>query len=536
MATFYPNEPGSATPSSELRVWEALKDLPSPWVVLHSVVWQSLRHGRQADGEADFLLLHPGVGLVVLEVKGGRIVIENGQWFSVDRWDRTHRIKNPYIQAKDSKYALIQHLKDSRTRSSDVWISHGVVFPDVSIDESLGPAGSRQITWDSKDLLHVQDSLHRLVDHWGTRVPMERATFDQVVQDLAPTTELRIQLSAQVAESRQALIRLTDQQQAAFRQLRLVRRAVVVGGAGTGKTVLALGRARQYAQEGFRTLLTCYNAPLCQHLKQELTDVGQVDIQTFHSLCLSELRASGKTDIQPSSNWWEQLAAEDLIAAVEKTGTSYDAIVVDEGQDFRPSWLTALMLLLREPDDSPMFVFADSHQEIYARHAELPPDWPKLVLDMNCRNTEPIASRVRSVFGDESGSLSAPGAEPIFEVVDMKRSGEPLVQRIVGRMLTEGALLPEQVVVLSDSRPFVDRLRETMSVGHPFVAIGETGIVAETVHRFKGLEADVVVLVISDNLLTSPDVLRPLAYVGMSRSRTRLFVLGSRQVKRLLDW
>lgn len=59
-------------PASERIVLEALSRLPDEWHVFHSVRWQSLRNGRQGDGEADFVLVHRQRGILVLEVKGAR--------------------------------------------------------------------------------------------------------------------------------------------------------------------------------------------------------------------------------------------------------------------------------------------------------------------------------------------------------------------------------------------------------------------------------------------------------------------------------
>ncbi|WP_122879286.1 nuclease-related domain-containing protein [Burkholderia pseudomallei] len=92
---------------SEKRVAAALQRLSDDWTVLHHVSWQSKRGGRQGDGEADFVLVHPRKGILVLEVKGGGIEIETGRWFTTDRNGRRFAIKNPFEQAVASKHALV---------------------------------------------------------------------------------------------------------------------------------------------------------------------------------------------------------------------------------------------------------------------------------------------------------------------------------------------------------------------------------------------------------------------------------------------
>ena len=97
MATMFPVRlPGNASPS-EKPVYRALEQLPDPWRVFHSVAWQSLRKGRQGDGEADFVLIHPRHGLIVIEAKGGSIHIRDGKWFTSNK-KGTHPI-DPFEQA-----------------------------------------------------------------------------------------------------------------------------------------------------------------------------------------------------------------------------------------------------------------------------------------------------------------------------------------------------------------------------------------------------------------------------------------------------
>src|ERR1700693_3991049 len=104
MARFFPATPPVHIEFSELKTWHALTALDDQWSIHHFVKWQSLRRGRQGDGEADFVLIHPQRGIVVLEVKGGSIDVADGSWFSVSRYGSRNEIKNPFDQAIISKY------------------------------------------------------------------------------------------------------------------------------------------------------------------------------------------------------------------------------------------------------------------------------------------------------------------------------------------------------------------------------------------------------------------------------------------------
>ena len=88
------------------------------------------------------------------------------------------------------------------------------------------------------------------------------------------------------------------------------------------------------------------------------------------------------------------------------------------------------------------------------------------------------------------------------------------------------------MVVLAEDRATVDALHDLVVADSCFVPLGGKGVVAETVHRFKGLEAEVVVLVISTSSAPRRDA---LLYVGMSRARSMLVVLGPKSVRNRFD-
>ncbi len=99
---------GELPSQGEAKVDRSLRDnLPDDYVVLFQVGWILRREGEQAqDGETDFLIWHPNRGCLCVEVKGGGVSFDaaTGEWFSIDRHGREHRIKNPISQALRAKY------------------------------------------------------------------------------------------------------------------------------------------------------------------------------------------------------------------------------------------------------------------------------------------------------------------------------------------------------------------------------------------------------------------------------------------------
>jgi len=126
--------------SAEKKVYEKLVKLPDPYVIFYSVAWQ-VRNPRAGayDGEADFIVAHPEKGVLILEIKGGRIRYDAGesQWYSLDRKKVEHAIKDPIQQARNSKNALLQKLRELPGWIDDyLTIAYLVVFPDVLVGQS----------------------------------------------------------------------------------------------------------------------------------------------------------------------------------------------------------------------------------------------------------------------------------------------------------------------------------------------------------------------------------------------------------------
>ena len=536
MARLYPHGPGSDAPESERLVFDALAKLPDNWRVFHSVVWQSRRGRRQGDGEADFIILSPEHGALVLEVKGGDIEVFNGIWSSTNRYGQRFEITNPFEQAMKSKYALRQYLEALDPPILRVPISHAVAFPHGSVGQGIGMYGPRDLVLDKADLTNVTEAVERVFRHWEVVAALPKKQIDRIAALLAPTTAVRSRLRDEVAGVEAGLIRLTDQQVGALQGLKRWRHAAVVGGPGTGKTILALERVRELVQDGFSPMITCFNAPLGAAIEKEVGTLPGVLAGSFHKLCFSlAYRAHLALPSNPSDEWWRTGAPELLLEAGGILGSAFGALVIDEAQDFEGSWIEALLMLLDDPDQAPVYIFADPQQAIYRDSWSLPQGWPPpYELSINCRSSLPIARAVAAVFAYEALSLGTEGPIPLWVSAGDETTAVLAVQDIVDRLLTNELLDGRQVTVLCDARSAVDRLRMRSVSTAMFVEPSRAGVAVETIHRFKGLESEVVVLC----LTTCEDTpeWKYLAYVGMSRARSMLVVVGSPLSRLLVAW
>jgi Nuclease-related domain/UvrD-like helicase C-terminal domain len=529
MARMIPTAPSLLAATSEHHVFEALSRLPDDWTVFHSVGWQSERHGRPGDGEADFLLLHRN-GLLVLEVKGGRIHIVEGQWMS-----NANMIRNPYEQALDSRKALQRYVLDHVPEIGTLHTGHAACFPDVRIGASqLGPDAPPEITIDRDGLSDVETTMGKIAAHWELRSGLDVQSLKRIRNVLAPTVTVR-PLAREVTEDiGERLLQLTRMQIAILSAMRRQRRLTVYGGAGTGKTVLAVERARVLADDDFTVLLACFNQPLGRHLAHQFEGDDRVRAGSFASICRELAIAAGvPIPERPTQQWWDAELPGVAPSYAEATGYDATAVVVDEGQDFAPAWWETLELLTRNPEEDPFYVFVDAAQQLYRKGWMPPFEEPRADLDINCRNTIEIAEHVGAVFGTPLPTLGTHGPKAEFIKVKSVSAASEQLEGLLDRFLNEGKLKADQLVILSSSRPTVDALRGSTLAGYGLVAPEEDGVVVETVQRFKGLEADVVILMLPE---VDSEQDRVFAYVGMSRARVHLVVVGTAPVRAALAW
>ncbi len=503
--------------------------------MFHNIKWQALRRGRQGDGETDFALFHPAKGILVIEAKGGEIAIEDGTYVRRHGSGRTESIENPFEQAAACKRQLSDFLAaEVPGLGGGPRVGYAVSFPHVRVTHALGPDGPREIIIDRQDLQPIEASISDLASYWKPPQNLSDAMLSRIRKLLLPSVTVRRLLVDELDDAKDQLVELTGEQFDVLDAIAGNRQAVVFGGAGTGKTLLAVERTRRLSDLGASVLLVCYNELLGRQLAQSFAGDPNVRAGTFHQVARSVCVSAGQLipERLPADWFASELPARFADAAAE-VGFEVDAVVVDEGQDFKSSWWDPLRLVMRDFNDGWFYVFADTQQALYV--ADWAPPFETAYeyrLTKNCRNTRPIAERVAAVYGGEVRVNRVEGPKPKFHVV---KSVDGAVDRILGRLkeLIEAGVVPDRIQVLSSTRDIADSLLGRDVDGIGLTTFGDDGIAVETVHRFKGMEAEVVILALMN---VTSDVERALAYTGLSRAQSFLEVVGTEQALDAINW
>jgi hypothetical protein len=542
---------------AEAKVYRALRDkLPKEYVVFFQVGWILRREEEQAkDGETDFLVCHPDQGYLCIEVKGGGVGFDasTGEWFSIDRHQCKHSINNPINQALKAKYSIRSKLNEHpRWRDlglGNVLRGHSVFFPDLgdvnSLIRSDMPAA---LIGSAKSMQDIKSWIDGAFAYWGndagTFTSIGRRGIDLVREVFARSFVVAPLVASRLADQEARRLVITKDQMRVLDFLRSHRRVAVSGGAGTGKTVLALEKARRLASEGFSTLLTCYNRQLADHLSSICAGTSNIEVMSFHQLCHRQVeranRISGRDLVAeakvtyPGKDLFDVQLPNAFAYSLDILSDRYDAIVCDEGQDFREEFWVPLELLLSDYERAPLYVFYDDNQNIYARAGTFPIREEPFTLTTNCRNTAPIHLAAYKHY------TGVPVSPPDIEGDDVQFEASPgreaqaakISARIVDLLARQGVSAGDITVLIADAIHKADYYAALKRLPLPKPASwreerirSENSVLIETIQRFKGLESSIVILWGLDAI----DLARneELLYVGMSRAKSLLVVVGT---------
>ena len=558
--------PAAQHHDGEQALLERLRtELPDEFIVIPCLEVPHLRTGR--DSEADFVILHPR-GRLVLESKGGEIRCVQGRWErkKSGKWQPLHP---PFFQARDNSYEIREHLKRTfgkEAPEAKMPFGHVVVFPSIDFNvETIEMPDARLIDRTELANSDMVKIMHRLLEDTEQRyltrfpgqslpAPLTDTQLLAVANKLRPEIRMTSNLSPEALDRQ--LIRLSSTQLRALDAAAQSKRLRITGGPGSGKTLLALEvcRRERTANPAQKIGLVCFN----RHLGAFLVDVAKADRLdgvTPGSFYLHLDRILGNVaDAKATDPSYYQQRVRAALEIAQRTpeAEKFDLLVVDEGQDFRDDGdkLALLDAMLKGGLAKGRWRWFEDLDQILSPEAATPPAGAHLSLleqldaygqvevDCNWRNTEQIAQAAAKVMGRPTPPSFGVQGPKVTTVASKPGRDFDLLVAVLGHENLR-KYRPEDIVVLSmrgagkESCAGKDEAAGYRLVPYDANTPYEEGTIrTSTVFKFKGMESHVVILMDVDALATPRD--RRKAYVGMTRAKYDLYVLGQPEALTLI--
>jgi hypothetical protein len=487
--------PGGST--AEEKVFNLFRNSSLPGTVLHSFNVSKHRYKKWA--EIDFLCVLP-FGIMGIEVKGGKVSRHDGRWFTYENELK----ESPFDQVRGAIYDLTRELLSGQMR--DVNFGWGVLLPDSSrVPETPEqPAAMLGDYATCGSQAKFDRWLESLVGYWISkkRMPdLSQRRMGKLLKGLRPNFDVPIPLGEHARRLNERILEFSQEQFDRLDEITENDRIICRGGAGTGKTFLALETVRREAAQGHRVLLLARSPRLVEWMRSGL----------------------------PLSNVTVLCAAE--LCAQEIGDDAFDVLVVDEGQDILAMrYLEVLDRVLCGglsngrwrwfmDDQNQAGLHSDTDQSLCDQF--LKPTATLKRLAKNCRNTREIVQCTQYTTGADIGEaeLVGGGDMPEFEFVDHDQEDRSIAKQL-DLWHAQDIHWDRMVVLICDP----DRCARLA------VAIDRPARV-KSVLDFKGLESDFVVLAGLPDGADSLDRFRAELYTGMTRAKIRLWIAVPRSLE-----
>lgn len=518
------------------------------WIVLHSL--NIAEHVRNPEGEADFVVIAPELGILVIEVKSHEhFTFDNGVW---KLGNQAPTARGPFKQASEAMYSIRKDLLRKKIDLRSIPTLSAAWFTATRARTMLKPT-NEWFDWqvlDSEDLKNDPIGAIRRAFTGGItnleatfkgfsnggRGP-DQATAKRIAMLLRPSFEFGI-VAGDVRSAREhELVRFVEEQFLALDAMSDNQSVLFTGPAGSGKTFLALEAARRELAVGRTGSLMCFNRLLGRRLAADITDPG-LSVGTFHSqlLALTGLRVPSDAS---QSFWSSELPERAVEVLLELSAPPADFLIIDEIQDLlTEAYLDVFELLVKGGlSGGRVLMFGDfERQAIYddGRGRELlktrVPHMPSHRLTMNCRNLPRIGFSVNFFSGLTPGyqkfRRDDDGANPVLLKYVRGDDQSPLLRQAVEALREESFDLSE-IVVLSPlgagsvAATTSDPWLKSVLAHADGDTIKKGKIRFSSIQAFKGLEAPAVIVTDLDraNVPNFESVL----YVGLTRGTDRLY-------------
>jgi hypothetical protein len=485
-------------------------------------------HDR-GDIEIDLVVLMAKRGCIVVETKGGHITFDGEHWIQSD--NSGSRKIDPAYQARRNMFSIRDYIRNrwSQGNLKADWV---VAFPGNRIQDVNDPNLPRTKIIDKHELPNIVSTMKSNIDGLNSQAPTSHHWVEAAIKHLQPVAASEADREGVLGGTLDYIKTLTHERAQLLEQISENDRYYVRGPAGSGKSWIAFEQARRWSKQGLKVGIVAFNRGITTYMQNKVLELDKADrpawVGTFHNFA----NYLGSTAGSPG-NYDEEndVYAAPLIAAAQKLQEEmkFDAFVVDEAQDFMASWWKALDLSLFEPGKGKMALFGDDQQKIFGTRKGPEGTFARIRLDDNIRNSRQIGE-LASGFTSRGITIRGPNSFSIEFIECEENEVIPSADDAVERLTDKEIWQPGEIALLTTKErhpvhaAFTSKQRE--AYWQEFWS-GES-VFYGTVGGFKGLERPVVVLAI--NGFHNSEDFEDFLYVGLTRARDKLIVVGSKEV------
>jgi len=555
--------------------------------------------------EPDFILFCRDTGLIIFEVKDwllDQIQEANPHLFTLAIGGHQEQRESPLKQARTYCHVLMDKIRDDRRLLSrdpqhsgnpKIPIQEGVVFPNINKYEYIQKAFDQVIHSDHVffwDDLHPQSDICRDASGQCFSTALQQMfsppfRFNLTPDELHHLRQLmfpmiRIEMPERdpggQREREKQRIKLLDHHQETIARKFDGGHRIISGPSGSGKTLVLIHRAamlKQYNPAIKRILFVCYNITLVNFIKRLLAEkkvpLGEngVEVLHFFELCAKILGEPVAWE-KEEADYYDLIIEETLAKAKDSPG-KYDAVLVDEGQDFSDDMYRIVVSLLN-PATNHLAIALDDNQNIYRRKQT----WKDLGIQVRgrvhrltwvYRNTSTIDDFARKFLNEkeEEDEYPSPQAElfqhylsttgPAPEITQFLNLDELIshVARQIDHLHNDdGYPLSEIAIIYTQKSPdhlpgihlpdLMTKALEKQDICCNWIAedyrakrsydVTTQSVTISTIHSVKGFDyacAFVIGLDWLDGSRWTEEQIRNLTYVAITRARERLYMLNA---------
>ena len=343
----------------------------------------------------------------------------------------------------------------------------------------------------------------------------------------------------------------TEEQYRILDSIQLNERTVTQGGAGTGKTMIAIESAVRSAEGGKRVFLTCYNRLIGEWMQKQVEEwKDKITVSSLHSFLFEQSKGFDYDKTQSNKQDFYSKYLPLLLKDIYQKGIikKFDKLIVDEGQDLiREEYLSLFDSMVSGGlQNGNWEIYGDfERQAIYAQltRAEMldllkgSGQHSNFLLKINCRNTKQIGEETSLISGFEKPPFLLENLEgiPVEYIFYNDEAHQKILLSQQLQKLSSSNLPLNELVIISP-RKFENSCSDSVQgfsikeiKNNSEMSPSQSFLGFATVQSYKGMESNYVLITDIEDL--SSEIAKSLLYVGMSRARYGLILFISESIR-----